>query len=1164
MGIVIDEQIWRQAGSRDWRVCLLADLMVEALHTMCRSTLFPRFLVRLILSLMLVAGLHTAPITAEDRGIRLVESQENEHDPDQRGQAVANWHQLGRQGLDAVHELLGYVTDPDVPLDLRNRAVRALDDLGLPDAGQAAVLYGVLADPNADAELRHTILVTHGQRHEFAAVLVPALLQVLGDPAHGTILRRQAVFHLSNHLSVEGVVAQLTQLVRDAGEPAELRTAALDLLRARAEQAPETVEVLQALAMDSTEPTGLRLAAIDVLGRSGAAGAIEANLVEILFQPDAPAELQRVTARLLGARDRPVPVPVERWLALLMADDRVVETRRYAVWSLTRSNELGAESLELAVRLLGDEAEDVSIRLAAAEHLRVHGAAAESALETVERILRDGQQPIELREAAGGLWVQVARHWLGTAKESTWETITVRLTAMEQAVPLLEPIAAISVRARQDLEEFRHIQMLLAAQQQARWSDRAWAWTQRHPRTTLTVLSLGILSLLALGLAITWWSLSRRAPLRIWRLDRRLTRWDSQLPTWLGGFQIGPRHLLLLERQANSARVLKAWIQAVRPYMRQHLAHLRDVHGATPYVPLPVRWNGQPCAEPPWESIRQRLTVSGGGILVGGEAGTGKTACALECGWRLLDDTPKETLPVWIGRPHSTREGVVELAVEVRSALALLVPTTLLPHQTTIFKMLNDGWVVPLLDAVSEWPPEVIPSLQVALERFHRHHGSFLLTTRHPEVWTAQAVTRLEFSPLRGAVAIGFLQSFLTQRYSAAQTGGGQLVAACQRWTDLTDEAPVPVQIIRIFGDMAMQRPDAQLENLVALARDHVQLLIRNAGPGSLDEAHLIRVSGRLAWAELNRPETSGGLTASERQSALAGVEHAPETIDYLERHISLLERWQPGDRIRFRCQPLATLLAALHLIQENSGKEENWKQFLRQPDPAPGSALATVYRTLWDVGLLPSGSSAAAFPIPEWVCQEIAKRLGIDPVGREARRQAMRARDLVHEILTPENPERSTALEQLSAMGPAAASALPALESVVRDQDQDLDVRFGALTALGLLGVVALPARGTLEATVRDRGEQLFIRLKALEFLAALGREQSATVTILVDRLADPAEAELLRLRAGNILAALRGDPEVIRSALDPLDVSTFPRAVRELVRKLSSNLALSRQEIS
>jgi sorbitol-specific phosphotransferase system component IIA len=1166
MGIRIDKEIWKSAGRCDWMVCLQARLVLEALHTMCRSTLFSRFLVPLILALLLGAGLHLASVSAEDPVLRSVEVQEDGPPPDGSKPADEDWHQLEHQGI-AVHELLVLLTDPDASLELRNRAVLALADMGLPDAQSAGVLYEVLADHNAPAELRHTILIAHGERQDFAAVLVPALRKVLSDPAHGPILRRQVVFHLSDHLSADGVVEQLTQIIGDAGESDGLRTAALDLLRLKAEQPLETWEVLQALAVNQDEPTGLRLAALDLLGRWRAADASGAKLVEVLFQPNAPAEVQRATVMVLTARDRQAPVALGRWLALLEASDRVVEVRRYAAWSLARSNELGAQSLELCVRLLADEEEDTSIRLAAAEHLHAHGAAAEPALKPAERILADEQQPIEVREAAGKLWVQVARDWLAAAKGSSWETIIVRMAAMDQAQGLLEPVAATSSRARQNLDELRHIRMLFAAQQEARWADRAWAWTQRHPQTSLTILLLGLLALLVLGLAIIWWRLSRRTPMRIWQLDRRLARWDWQLPTWLGELQIGPRHLLLLERQARSARVLYAWIETVRPYVHQHLDQLRNAHRTTPYVPLPVRWNGQPCTVPPWDSIQQRLTISGGGIVVGGDAGTGKTACALECARRLIE--PTETarnlpLPVWIGRPHSIREGVVELAVEVRAALALLVPKELLPEVISIGMMLNDGLLVPILDAVSEWPPEVIPSVQVALERFHRHHGSFLVTTRHPDIWTAQAVTRLEFSPLRGAVAIGFLQAFLTNQYSEAQTGGGRLMAANQRWTELSDEAPMPVLIIRIFGEVAMRQSDAHLENLVDLARAYVQLLMRDAGPCPLDEAHVMRVAGRLAWAELNRAERSAGLTAGERQTALIGVEQAPETVDYLDHRIALLERWQPGDGIRFRHQPLATLLAAMHLIAVNGDNEEAWKHFLQQPDPAPGSALAMIYRTLWDVSLLPSSSTSVSSPIPEWVCQELAQRLGINPSRREARRQAVCARDLVQQILTPENPERSRALEQLAAMGPAAAPALTSLESVVRDQDQDLDVRFGALTALGLLGSVALPARATLDAAVRDRGEQLFIRLKALEFLAAMGPERPDTIAILVDRLADPVEAELLRLRAGNILAALASHREAIQSALEPLDVSSFPPAVRELVRKLSSNRTLSSHSTS
>jgi hypothetical protein len=1157
-----NENCWRFRG----RVCLGAALVLDALHAMCRSTLFPWFLVRLIPALLLAGGLHPSSSSAEDPVESvMIESHAAGDEPDLRGEVIEELRQLGRKAGASADGLLAFITDLDAPLDFRVRAVRALRDVGLPDADRARLLYGVLADPGADIELRQTILLSFADQHEFAAVLVPALLEVLNEPTHGLALRRQVMFNLSSHLAVDGVVEQLTRIVRDVNEPVEFRNAALDLLRPTATQPPDTLQTLRAVAVDPAEPDGLRLAAVDTLGRVGTTDAVAADLVEILFQPDAPIELQRAVARMLTAHDQPVPVETGRWHWLLNAGDRPVEARRLAAWSLARSSDLDAGSIELGIQLLGDPEEDMSVRLAAAEQLRAHGAA-EPVIEAVEWILRDEEQPIELREAVGGLWVQVARGWLGAPEELSWEGMNSRLAAVDRVGALLEPVAVESVRARQSLAELRQIRAVLAAQQAARWGDRARDWMRRHPWTTWSTAVAVAVAFVAFGLAATWFGLSRRTPMRVWDLNRRLSRWDWQVPAWLGAGRIGPRQVLLLARWAGSIRVLDAWMEAVRPYARQSFEQLRAVHGVTPHVSLPVRWNGRPCPQPPWDSIRQRLTVSGGGILVGGAAGTGKTGCALECARRLLDETELETeqrmsLPVWIGRPQTARDGAIELAVEVRSALALLVPAGLLPDRGAILNLLKRGDLLPLLDGVSEWPAEVIPSLRTELERLRGHHGAFLLTTRMPDAWAGEAVTRLELSPLGGGAAIGFLQAYLTEHFSEGQVAGGRIVAASQHWAALTDEQPMPVQIIRIFGDVAMRQPDVWPTSLVEVGRDYLCWLHRDVGQDSLDESLVVRVACRLAWAELSQPDGVEGLTVGERQAAVAGVEQATEIADYLERRLGLLERWQPGDRVRFRHRPLAGLLAALHLIEENRDSDTAWQQFLQQPHPITGSTFPFVLQALWEAGSLSTDSPVASL-LPEWVRTELARRLGIDPARHEARCQAMRARALVREIVKPENPERTSALEELAAMGSAAVVALPMLESVVRDQDQDLDVRFGALTALGLLGAAAFPARGTIEATVRDRGEQLFIRLKALEFLAAMGRDHAVTVSILVDRLVDPAEAELLRLRAGNILAALPGNHEVVRSALTSLDVSGFPPAVGELVRKLGAAGAVSRSK--
>jgi hypothetical protein len=1156
---------------------------------MCQRCQFLRFRVRPIPALLFLIGLVVGPALAETpAATRLVEP--GDAALEQRDHALDEMRQAGRQAIHAAGEVVAIIVDGEMPLDLRIRAVLALREAGLTNHEHARSLFSILASPDEPDDLRRTILATHGDRAELASVLVPPMLSVLSDGIQGLGLRRQVLLNLHAHLGWEGVNRALGRVAADSNDHAELRRAAVDLLRMSSVQAPETLDGLTRLALadgESTElrhaaievlggagreggavaaglvelvlsdaaPLGLRLKAVEALGRLDASEPVALALVEILFAPGTPGPLRGAVVSFLAGRERPVPVEVSRWKPLLETGEHPVEARHLAALSVVRSGELDKELFELCVRLLADPREDIRIRFLAAQHLRAYGLAAEPALNIVEALARDGRQPAELREVTFGLWVQIARNWLSAPELDAWELLNARLAAMDQMAAVMNHLAPSSAPVRQNLAELAQIRAVLAASQQARWWDRALDWTRRHPRTSWVAGTAGVLGLFALALMSTWAVLGRVAPMRVWGWNQSLSRWDFQRATRWGAFRLGPRHLLLLGWGGKSRCVLDAWLRAARPHLHKPWDQLRRRHCPEGYVPFPTRWNGQLHPEPPWESVRQRLTVSGGGVLVCGEAGSGKTCCALECVGRSMQTAESEKglgllLPVWIERPHSARNGILDLPAEVRSALALALPGELLPDPGTLLRLLDCGWLLPCLDGVSEWPREWVVSVQAELRRLQHQHGSYLVTTRSAEAWDLEAVTRLELAPLTDNGAVGFLHSYLSGRKREPALDEGQLLSVCQQWTALAEDQPMPVQMICMFGEVAAWQPEVLPDHLVMVARDYLRLLCQAEGGSRFPESRVIDVACRLAWAEFSRSEEECGLSVAERQAALSGIQDLSEILDSLERSLGVLERWQPGDRMRFRQQPLAAHLAALHLIHEHEGNEDAWRQWLRDTSSS-GSLRMPVLRALWRAGFRLSDPLGAS-TIPDWVCDELARRLDIDPGRRESRRRAAHAGNLVRQILTPENPERSDALKQLAALGRAGGSVVPSLEAVLRDSTQDLDVRFGALTALGLMGSVATPACGTLETVVRSRREQLFLRLKALEFLAAMDRDRLVTVRILVGRLADQDEAELLRLRAGHVLAALSVDPEVVRSELEQVDTSEFPPAVRDLVQRL------------
>lgn len=165
---------------------------------------------------------------------------------------------------------------------------------------------------------------------------------------------------------------------------------------------------------------------------------------------------------------------------------------------------------------------------------------------------------------------------------------------------------------------------------------------------------------------------------------------------------------------------------------------------------------------------------------------------------------------------------------------------------------------------------------------------------------------------------------------------------------------------------------------------------------------------------------------------------------------------------------------------------------------------------------------------------------------------------DCLGQVLAPDNPNRSEAVEQLGGFGPELESAVPSLVEVLNNREQELDLRFAALTVLGLAGPLAGPAQTVLLGILGDLREPVFLRLKSLEVLDVLMGREAALSNELAKRLVEPREAVLLRVKAGQCLCARSACLPEWREAFQDLvqhsESTELAALARQLLGKLES----------
>jgi hypothetical protein len=971
-------------------------------------------------------------------------------------------------------------------------------------------------------------------RFGHSGLVVPTLTQVVARPAEDIELRLAVLDHLRRF---EGdpaaVITLLVELIRNRQEPARLRETAMETLRGIGPKARSAAPVLVEVLSEPGAKLPMKLSAVVALRQTGWPAEAAPPLIQLLFDPETPAELRTVIAELLSNLDQPPPALATQWLPVLEDSHAPLPARRLAARMLAKADLGLPDGVELSSRLLRDTNEDFLIRREAAEFLRRLGVHAAPARQTLEAILLSSQAPAELRELASTALAQVAQAWLERPDLLDRTALNQRLASLDHAVAVMEQAALRIPPHPQNLDTVRRLRDVLRAEKNSRWSSRIGDWAEAHPAGARWTGSL--LGLAAVGglLTATWWALAWIVPLRLGRLHERMRRYEVTLPGWLGGRSCGLRHLSLLAPWGHHERLLEAWTR----FLRQHAANALKRHqhptDARILVPLPARVEGQLHDLLPSDAILDHLARPGAVVIVTGGAATGKTTMALRLALQACREprSPRgprrQILPVWID-PRAAGS-LTDLVAAVRAQLYPPPEHTDFLSPTLIQALLERGRIVLIFDGISEW---VVTDCDRAFRTvIQLGHAPILITARQTGYLAERRPIQVALSRLNGSAVAAFISAFFKQSDRNPGLADPDVLAACRYWNDLTADRAMPVDAVRLFAEFLLLEPfettgTGRPENLLELVRAWIRLRNHQVQTDPSPNELVLQWADQLAWSCVQHNDW---VRPDQLPDALT-----PQALSYLEEKLELIHCNRPTGTIGFLRQTVAHHLAAGHLIHTLGTDPEAWN---RLDDASPDAAspasgpLTRLGEAIWNACFRRSDPFAPV-PIPEELHRTLEHRLTAPAADRSQLNP--RVRQLTQLVLTPEHPERTRAIDALAALGPGVGPVLPTLLSAFANANEDLEVRHAVLSLLARLDrATAAPAKTELQLAIQDRREHLFLRIKAIDALLQAAPDDPRTVTLLVGRAQDPAEAGLLRDKAAQSAAAM--DPNLeIQSTLD------------------------------
>jgi hypothetical protein len=482
-----------------------------------------------------------------------------------------------------------------------------------------------------------------------------------------------------------------------------------------------------------------------------------------------------------------------------------------------------------------------------------------------------------------------------------------------------------------------------------------------------------------------------RTPLAVFRWNERLEGLDYKLPNWLGEATVPFRKVILLGFYHYDPRVLEAWVSNHAHRAAESLLSQPAIKDRTTYVPLPILLNGKVIDELKPEHLQGTCEENIWRVLLKGEGGLGKTTLAARIMQWALAGNPSERLcrdrqmlPVLLNSEikFDVRRDRTTFKDQVRARLRELTASEV--PEGLFAKLLADRRILVVLDGLSEMPASPPGPAAANVQNPDFPANALLITSRDAE---KEFGPRPIIEPQRidANHLLPFINAYLSAAGQAHLTDS-ELFDASRRLSELvTMGTGITPLLARLFAEQLVDLqkqgkpiselprtvPDLMLSYLNSLNRDRAQ-----SDPENVDVHKAAKIA---AWECLKKTFKPGQPGEKETiRTALANARLSDALLGTLETRLKVLATVEPAEtQVRFLLDPLTEYLAALYVVEQRAGNEENWRDFVREADAKSGAgSIRGFLAAVRDCCL------ATSLQVPSFVADELAQRIGLTAVG--------------------------------------------------------------------------------------------------------------------------------------------------------------------------------------
>ncbi len=901
---------------------------------------------------------------------------ENNKEKNVRQNAISALGRIGPAAKDAVPALV-HAMENDPEKSVRYSSAEALGKIG-PNAKEAVPALIKILENDLDANNRQNAASAIGGIGAAAKEAVPTLINIFENDTEERV--RQSAASALGRIgpAAKEAVPTLIKILENDLDANNRRYAASAL----GGIGPETKNVIPALitALKNDADKYVRQSAASALGRIGPEARDAVHALIHAMENDTNEDVRWSAAEALGGIGPAAKEAVPSLIHALKKDPSGLWIRENAASALGKISPEDKEVITALVHALENE-KDEDILRSVAGALGGIGPAAKDAVTAFIYTIEKNNTNKGVSQRAAGILKRLAID-LSEAK----------------AVDMIEPLkrAYKILLASRYKEEASIVELAIINLEHER--DR-FPWWQAFAEWIINHLWVSTLISLYLLWAILWLSIFFINPLKIIPINEKLKNLEFK-PKWAGGIAISLRHLLFVGFFYYSPRVLDSWVKAHIETVRSEFEEKDTVKDRAIHIPIPVEIDKKPISDLNPADLKPGFKHPLVCLLIYGEGGAGKTSLSCQIAkWTMsenVDNRPAAHLMLPVLIEDEIDNGVDQAFMDViKRQLQILTKEPDPISDDFLNHLLRRQRVLVIVDHLSEMSEATRSQIKPGRADFPAN--ALIVTSRLREKEILGNLTQSTIKPMRvqGNQLSNFMEAYLRQKGKRKLFGHSEYFAACQRLSEMVADRDITVLLAKLYADQMIAQKESEAgerlpDNIPDLMIKYLNTVNQVIKEDRLKDRDVHCAVKPLAWECLKEALKPGYVkirTAIEVLT-LSGLteEDVEARLHYLENRLRLIQLLEPiKDRYRFVLDPLSEYLAALHLLDESSQKEDTevfWQEFLIDADAMEGQPEEKkgFFLALRDCAI----AKKSEFKIPDFLEDELDKRAGLDPEAIE------------------------------------------------------------------------------------------------------------------------------------------------------------------------------------